>query len=364
MPVEFWRMGATPMPVTEIGRLAQQMETGGWDGLAVGEAHGLLPDPYVALAIAAAATTTLKVGTAVAVPLRHPLLAADAMATVQGIAGGRAGFSIGRGDGAMKVLQRKPMPAADFEAYLRQLLGFLRGEVVDMDGVQTSMKRLGVIDPSLDTSPPPVNVAATGPRMIAMAASYADGVSFAFGADLERIARGIDLVRRTCVEQGRDPSSVTLGSYVQLAVCHDDDDRERARDAIRGLIMTHSRFSEFEGKVVEGVQHEDRASIKQSFEAMERTLRTADGGMEPRRDGRPGELEFYARGAVDGDFIDRFGIIGDADYCARRLQEIVDLGVQRIYIGTRGVGADIDEENTRRIGRDVLPLVRRVGTPA
>ena len=199
--------------------------------------------------------------------------------------------------------------------------------------------------------------------MIAMAARYADGVSFAFGADLERIGRGIDLVRRTCAEEGRDPSSVTLGSYVQLAVCQDEDDRERARDAIRGLIMTHSRFSEFEGKVVEGVQGEDRTSIKQSFEAMERTLRTADGGMEPRRGGRPGELEFYARGAVDGDFIDRFGIIGNADYCARRLQEIVDLGVQRIYIGTRGVGADIDEENTRRIGHDVLPLVRRVVTP-
>ena len=69
---EFWRMGATPVPVREIGRFAQEFEASGWDGLAVGEAHGLLPDPYTTLAVAAAATTTLKVGTAVAVPLRHP----------------------------------------------------------------------------------------------------------------------------------------------------------------------------------------------------------------------------------------------------------------------------------------------------
>jgi len=95
---------------------------------------------------------------------------------------------------------------------------------------------------------------------------------------------------------------------------------------------------------------------------MERTLRTAEGGVERTPGGRPGELEFYPRGAVDGDFIDRFGIVGDAEYCARRLQEVLDLGVERIYIVTRGVGADIDEENTRRIGRDVLPVVRRVGT--
>src|SRR3954452_17228260 len=139
MPAEFWRMGATPVPVTAIGDHARRMEADGWDGLAVGEAHGLLPDPYVTLGLAAAATTTIKVGTAVAVPLRHPMLAAGAMATVQGIAEGRAGFSIGRGDGAMKVLQRKAMPVARFEAYLRRLQGFLRGEDVDMDGAVASM---------------------------------------------------------------------------------------------------------------------------------------------------------------------------------------------------------------------------------
>ena len=87
MSVEFWRMGATPVPVSEIGRFAREFEASGWDGLAVGEAHGLLPDPYATLAVAAEATTTLKVGTAVAVPLRHPLLAAGAMATVQGLSG-------------------------------------------------------------------------------------------------------------------------------------------------------------------------------------------------------------------------------------------------------------------------------------
>jgi 5,10-methylenetetrahydromethanopterin reductase len=101
MSAEFWRMGATPVPSAEIGRFAQEFEASGWDGLAVGEAHGLLPDPYAVLAAAASATSTLKVGTAVAVPLRDPLLAASAMATLQGLSRGRAAFSLGRGDGAM-----------------------------------------------------------------------------------------------------------------------------------------------------------------------------------------------------------------------------------------------------------------------
>jgi len=55
---EFWRMGATPVPITGIADFARAFEAAGWDGVAVGEAHGLLPDPYVALGIAATATTT------------------------------------------------------------------------------------------------------------------------------------------------------------------------------------------------------------------------------------------------------------------------------------------------------------------
>src|SRR5207237_8697699 len=176
--VEFWRMGASPVPGAEIGRFAREFEAAGWDGLAVGEAHGLIPDPYVMLAVAAAATTTLRVGTSVAVPLRHPLLAAGAMSTLQAVSAGRASFSIGRGDGAVKVLQQKPMPVARFETWLEQLQGFLRRADVEMEGVVSSMSRLDDIDPSLALPKPPVDVAATGPRTVEVAVKTADGVSF------------------------------------------------------------------------------------------------------------------------------------------------------------------------------------------
>jgi|SRR4051794_19971995 len=357
---EFWRMGATPVPCTAIGDLARRMEADGWAGLALGEAHGLLPDPYVALALAASATERLRVGTAVAVPLRHPLLAAGAMATVQGIAGGRASFSIGRGDGAMKVLQRKAMPVARFEAYLRQLQGFLRGDDVDMDGAVASMGRLGTIDPSLDVPRPPVNVAATGPRMITLAARWADGVSFAFGADPDRVRGGVELVRDTCRADGRDPGEVTLGCYVQVAVCDGDADRERARESIRGLIMTHSRFSGFEGTALPEVAGDDQRPISQSLHAMEGVLRSSRGGTARTTGGAPGELDFYPRDAVDAAFIDRFGIVGTAQECAERLQQILELGITRVYIGTRAVGVDLEERNTQRIGREVLPLLTPV----
>jgi 5,10-methylenetetrahydromethanopterin reductase len=353
---EFWRMGATPVPCTDMARFARACEASGWDGLAVGEAHGLLPDPYVVLALAAAATTRLKVGTAVAVPLRHPLLAAGAMATLHGVSGGRATFSIGRGDGAMKVLQRKPMPVARFEEYLSRLQGFLRREEVEIDGVVSTMSRLDDIDPSLDADKPAVNVAATGPRTIDVAVRLADGVSFSVGADLARLRGSLELARDACRAAGRDPDSLAFGCYVQVAVTDDGD--ASAREAIRGLVVTHARFSGFEATAMTDVGAAEHGEYRHAVEVMESVYRSARGGVTRVAGGLPGEIEFYPREAGADELIDRFAIAGSAEYCAERLRQIVELGITRVYIGTRSVGVDLAERNSERIGREVLPLVR------
>src|SRR3954469_3174563 len=324
---QFWRMGATPVPATEIGRLAGAFEDSGWDGLALGEAHGLLPDPYVLLGVAAEATTALKLGTSVAVPLRHPLLAAGAMATVHALTGGRRRFRIGRGDGAMKVLQRSPLPVAEFEDYLRALQRFLRREEVAMDGATSSMSRLDDIDPSLARPKPEVSVAATGPRMIAVAARWADGIDFSVGADVGRLRDCIKLAHEACEASGRDPASLALGCYLQIAVSDGDD---AAAEAVRGLVVTHARFSG---------NFSSRAAA-----VMESVLTAPRGGVT--RNGRPGELAFYPKDALADDDVLRFGIIGSAGECAERLREIADLGLANIYIGTRSVGVDLDEQNT------------------
>lgn len=358
MTPDFWRMGATPVPSAEIAGIARQHEQWGWDGLAVGEAHGLLPDPYAVLALAAAGTTSLKVGTAVAVPLRHPLLAASAMATLQGLSNGRASFSLGRGDGAMKVLQRGPLRVAEFETYLRRVQAYLRREQVEIDGVVSSMSRVDDFDPSLALPPPPVNVAATGPRTIEVAARWADGVSFSVGADVDRLKRAIGLARETCRSIGRDPDTLAVGCYVQVAVTDDDD--VAAREAIRGLVVTHARFSGFEARPTADVGLDDHDRYRRAVERMETVYHDPRGGVTRTEGGRPGEIDFYPRDAGADELIDRFAIAGSPEYCAERLREVVELGVQRVYIGTRAVGVDLDERNAERIGREVLPQLAGV----
>lgn len=356
--VEFWRQGANPVPSAETADIARRLEDAGWDGLAVGEAHGILPDPYAVLAVAASATTRLKVGTAVSVPLRHPILAADAMATLQGISRGRALFSLGRGDGAVKVLQMSPMKVADFETYVGRVQGYLRKQVVEIDGNASSMVRLFEIDPSLDVPKVPIDIAATGPRTIELAARLADSISFSVGASPERLRNSIEQVRLACTEAGRDFDELELGCYTQMAVVDGPDDQ--AREAIRGLAITHARFSGFEPKTVTadvgGAEHDE---YRHALETMEKVLRDPTGGIVRAEGAEPGELTFYPKEAASDELIDRFAIIGDAEYCAQRLQQLVDVGLDRVWIGTKGVGVDIRERNAERIGREVLPLIRR-----
>jgi 5,10-methylenetetrahydromethanopterin reductase len=284
------------------------------------------------------------------------LLAAGAMSTVQAISGGRARFCLGRGDGAVKVLQQKPMPVASFDASLRRLQGYLRRDVVEIDEIASTLARQDDLDPSLAVAKPPVDVAATGPKTLEIAARAADGVSFSVGADLDRLRSSIVAAHDACRDAGRDVEQLELGCYVQVAVTGPDDDS--AREAIRGLVVTHARFSGFEPKASAGVAASDHASYRTAVETMETVYRNPRGGVARVDGGAPGEIDFYPREAGADDLIDQFAIAGPAEYCAERLREIAALGIRRIYIGTRAVGVDLAERNAERIGRDVLPLVR------
>jgi 5,10-methylenetetrahydromethanopterin reductase len=360
--VEFWRMGPTPLPATQIGAFAQELEASGWDGLAVGE-NNKQPDPYAVLAVAASATTSLRLGSATAVPIRHPLLAAVAMATIQGLSGGRARFSVGRGDSAAKALQQKPMPVTEFACYLRQLRAYLRRDEVEIDGQTSTISALAVVDPSLDVPPPAIDAAATGPRMIEAAVRSADGINLAVGADPIRLAATIERIRKASEPRAREFPTLGLGCFVQVAVS-DDGDLSEVRDSIRPLAMTFARFSYYDGRPLEGIADSDKPHLQAAGQVLDEKFRST-GPLAQKAGGPPGELDFFrADGRIDDAFIDRFAIVGSPELCAERLQRIIDLGVDRIYIGTRFMGTDVTEANTRRIARDVFPRLRASGFAA
>jgi len=137
------------------------------------------------------------------------------------------------------------------------------------------------------------------------------------------------------------------------------DADQSAREAIRGLVVTHARFSGWEPKPAVDVSEEAHTSYRHALQTMESVYRSSRGGVAVREGGRPGEVDFYPHEAGGDELIDQFAIAGPAKYCAERLQEIIELGFTRFMVGTRAVGVDLDEANAIRIGREVLPLLRR-----
>src|SRR5206468_680713 len=183
---EVWTTGIA-WPGT-VERAAARAEGAGFDGLAVVDSQNLAGDPWVGLARAARETERLGLGTAVTNPVtRHPAVTAAAAVTLQVASAGRFVLGIGRGDSALAHLGRAPASVATFDRYLAVLQAYLRGDKVEFDdlgfheSVAPSVDTLGLANAPTSSSlhfvPPdlpkvPVEVAATGPRVLATAARH------------------------------------------------------------------------------------------------------------------------------------------------------------------------------------------------
>jgi len=77
---ELWTIGVAGP--NSIGRFAERLERDGFDGVAVVDSQNLSGDPYVALALAATATSRLGLATGVTNPYtRHPAATASSIAS-------------------------------------------------------------------------------------------------------------------------------------------------------------------------------------------------------------------------------------------------------------------------------------------
>ena len=352
--MKLWTTGvASPR---SSARTAKQLEEAGWSGFQVVDSQSLSGDPYIALAMAA--TTTTRLGLAPGVTnnvTRNAAVTACSIGSVQRISDGRAALGIGRGDSALAHLGRAPSRLAAFERYLRHLRIYLRGGSVPFDeidiptSIAPPMSELELADAPAASQIPwlpgplpvvPVEVAASGPRVIAIAALHSDRVMFALGADEDRIAWGIALVKATRRQAGLDPDAIAFGAYVNAA-CHDDI--KVARDLVRGSLTTFARFNVMHGTTAGPVSASDQAVLKDLHENYDMKAHT-------RGDSRQGTV-------LTEDFIDRFAIVGPPSLVIDRLHRLAALGLDKLAITSTRLGvSETDAAVAKRtMEQGVLP---------
>jgi 5,10-methylenetetrahydromethanopterin reductase len=343
-------------------RTAQETEAAGWDGLLVVDSQNLSGDPYVSLALAAVVTKRIGLGTGVTNSVtRHAAATATAITSVDRISNGRAVLGIGRGDSALAHLGRAPARLKQFERYLVQLQAYLAGDSVSFGEIDIPhefappMSELHLHDAPPDSrigwiaegvkkgnAKVPVEVAASGPKVIAMSALHAERVMFTLGADVERLQWGIELAKKTRRDAGLDPDAITFGAYINMG-CHTDI--EKARGLVRGGLTTFARFSVMHGKANGPVSARDR-------EQLETLVTNYDMKQHTRADSRQA-------GTLADDFVDRFAVVGSPERCLSRLKSLAALGLDKVAIsgGTRGASAEDAAVNRDLVAKHVLPAM-------
>jgi 5,10-methylenetetrahydromethanopterin reductase len=321
-------------------QLARMAENMGFDSLVFADTQNITPEVWGQLMLAARDTERIELGTGVTNPgTRDAAVTASAALSLQVESDGRAVCGIGRGDSAVQRIGKREDKVASFESYLVALQAYLRGETVDRDGFPSRLEWL----PAVKAPKVPVEVTATGPRVIAAGARQADRIALAVGADPDHVRAALETARAAAREAGRDPASLRIGAYVNCVV---NADRTVAREAMRGTAATFARFSAFAGSKLEQLPPPlARAAsfLRSNYDMRQHTMATAE----------------HAR-ALEDDFIDWFGIAGPPEVAVQRLKALAAVGLDFVHAvpGSPGAAREVAITSIQLLGNEVLPALR------
>jgi len=193
-------------------QLIQEAEALGYDRAWVPDSQMIWSDCYATLALAAANTTRIGLGTGVAIPgTRSAPVTAHSIASINRLAPGRVFLGIGTGHTAMRVMGMDPMPVGRFREYVRVVRALLRGEEVEytQDGVTRAIRFLHLERGFIDVEHAiPICIAANGRRVLEMTGELGDG-HVAMGNQYPRVLqRHLETIRAGAAKAGRRlPSS-------------------------------------------------------------------------------------------------------------------------------------------------------------
>jgi probable F420-dependent oxidoreductase len=325
-------------PYTRFLELIGLAEGYGFDYGWTYDSHVLWQESIPLLALAAAATSTMKLGHFVTNPgTREPTVLASAYATLHDISGGRMVMGIGRGDSARRYIGQQPVKMAEFEESCRMIRAFMNGEEVRWND-----KELKLVwarsEPRI-----PLLVAGYGPKALGVAGRVSDGVIIQL-ADPVIIEWIMATARKAAEQAGRDPAALrcVVGAPSKVA-----DDLATCREEVRwfpAMVSNH---------VIDLVERYGYDSeIPSELTDFVKARKFYDYNDHSRVGAAHGAF-------VTDEICDRFTVIGTAEACTEKLRRLEAIGVDQfnVYLMTNA-----QEETLAAYGREVIP--RFAGAPA
>ncbi|KNB50431.1 LLM class flavin-dependent oxidoreductase [Streptomyces caatingaensis] len=315
-------------------RTAEVAEEAGLDAVWVAEHHfvpyGVCPSAITLAALLLGRTRRIGVGTAVSVlPTTHPVTLGEQTALLHLTSGGRFTLGVGRGGPWVDLEVFNAGLAAYEEAFpesLELLMRWLREPRVAAAGERFAFREVPVVpraDDLFGRPGPPVTVACTSPASVRLAARHRLPMLLGMHSTDEEKADMVALWRACALEAGATPEEAAEPGHVAAGVVQVGDRRPEAAETLL--------------KAMPGW-------LRQGLGAHV----TVDGRERRMRD--PQEYT---------ELLCRIHPVGPPRLCADRLAATAErTGVRRFALLAEGSGdLAATEENLRRLGTDVLPLL-------
>lgn len=219
------------VPWPEMIERWQRLEALGLDGAMLADHFVNFEQPqapwfegWTLLAALAAQTKTIRIGMLSAMPWRNPAFLARQAMTVDHISNGRLDLGLGAGTTGKEDISYAMTGTPDwppkerverFREYVEIVDQLLRNPESTYEGQYYQTKGTIMKPPPVQQPRPPLMIGANGPRMLKIAAQYADTWNTFGGMEVKTLEEMINLTRERntrmdeyCNEIGRDPSTL------------------------------------------------------------------------------------------------------------------------------------------------------------
>jgi 5,10-methylenetetrahydromethanopterin reductase len=307
--------GTLPMP--GLIRLIQDIEAAGFDGAGILDSQMLSRDTFVVLGQAATHTSRMVLFPAVTNPFtRHASVLAGAIQTVEELAPGRIKFVIGTGYTSASTIGRQPATLDEMRAAIGTVKTLLAARAADFGGTPG---RLGYAA----GRPLPVLMAASGPKAIEVAGEVADGALLLVGFNRGIVETALGYLERGARRAGRRLEDLEIIWAVRTGTAATTAEaRRQARPTAvhwgvmrwgghwlgpAGVKLPKLEIPDAVWKIYPDLSH------AHDWEAA--IAATA-----------------FVPDQVVAELCDALGLIGTAEDCARRIEEMTKLGVRSLYL--------------------------------
>jgi len=304
-----------------------QSERRGFDYLWITD-HFNNRNVYATLAAIAIYTNRIKMGPGVTNPfLSHPVVTAQAVASINEMAPGRTVCGIGAGDATtLRMLGVAPQKVLTSVKEATEIIRRLTaGENVEMKGA------FSVAGAKLNFKVKeriPIYVGAQGPKMLALAGAIGDGVLINASSPMD-IQLALNHVRGGASEVGRKMDAIDVTAYTSFSV---DEDEKNAIEAACSVVAFIVAGSPQEILERHGIPQADAQSIRDAL-----------GRKEWGR----------AFSSVTQEMLSAFSICGTPDMCSEKISTLLKLGVTQFVAGSP-IGPNV-RKSIDTIGERILP---------